>query len=96
MATAKYKGRSVKINKPMRGDVKKFKVFVKDRSSGKVKKVNFGSKTMSIKKNIPARQKSFFARFRPILAKVKGQAKNYSQLLHIGQYNHGKKDLKHD
>ena len=28
---------------------------------------------MSIKKNIPARQKSFFARFRPILANVKGQ-----------------------
>ena len=74
---AKYKGRTVKLNKPSRGDVKKFKVFVKDRSSGKVKKVNFGSKTMSIKKNIPARQKSFFARFRPILAKVKGQ-KNLS------------------
>ena len=74
---AKYKNRTVKLNKPMRGDVKKFKVFVKDRLSGKVKKVNFGSKTMSIKKNIPARQKSFFARFRPILAKVKGQ-KNLS------------------
>jgi hypothetical protein len=28
---------------------------------------------MSIKKNIPARQKSFMARFRPILANVKGQ-----------------------
>ena len=40
---------------------------------GRVKKINFGSKTMSIKKNIPARQRSFFARFRPILAKVKGQ-----------------------
>ena len=47
---AKYKGRTVKLNKIQRGDVKKFKVFVKDKSSGRVKKVNFGSKTMSIKK----------------------------------------------
>ena len=70
---AKYKGRTVKLNKIQRGDVKKFKVFVKDKSSGRVKKVNFGSKTMSIKKNIPARQRSFFARFRHILANVKGQ-----------------------
>ena len=70
---AKYKGRTVKLNKPSRGDVKKFKVFVRDRSSGRVKKINFGSKTMSIKKNIPARQRSFFARFKPILANVKGQ-----------------------
>ena len=74
---AKYKGRTVKVNKIQRGDVKKFKVFVKDRSSGRVKKVNFGSKTMSIKKHIPARKRSFMARFRPILAKVKGQ-KNLS------------------
>ena len=70
---AKYKGREVKLNKPMRGDVKKFKVFVKNRKTGKVVKVNFGSKELSIKKNITARQRSFMARFRPILAKVKGQ-----------------------
>jgi len=74
---AKYKGRTVKLNKIQRGDVKKFKVFVKDRKSGRVKKVNFGSKTMSIKKHIPARKRSFMARFKPILAKVKGQ-KNLS------------------
>tara|TARA_B100000965_G_scaffold335732_1_gene301719 strand:- start:146 stop:403 length:258 start_codon:yes stop_codon:yes gene_type:complete len=74
---AKYKGRTVKLNKIQRGDVKKFKVFVKDRSSGRVKKVNFGSKEMSIKKNIPARKRSFMARFKPILAKVRGQ-KNLS------------------
>ena len=74
---AKYKGRTVKLNKIQRGDVKKFKVFVKDKSSGRVKKVNFGSKEMSIKKNIPSRKISFMARFRPILAKVKGQ-KNLS------------------
>ena len=72
---AKYKGRTVKLNKIQRGDVKKFKVFVKDRSSGRVKKVNFGSKEMSIKKNIPARKRSFMARFRPILAKVRRSGK---------------------
>ena len=70
---AKYKGRTVKLNKIQRGDVKKFKVFVKNRRTGRVQKVNFGSKTMSIKKHIPARKRSFMARFKPILAKVRGQ-----------------------
>lgn len=70
---AKYQGRKVKLNKIMRGDVKKFKVFVRDRSSGRIKKVNFGSKTMSIKKHIPARKRSFLARMGGVLKKVKGQ-----------------------
>ena len=70
---AKYKGRDVKLNKPMRGDVKKFKVFVRDKKTGNVKKVNFGSKTMSIKKNIPARKRSFDARMGGVLKRVKGQ-----------------------
>ena len=72
---AKYKGRSVSLNKPFRtpSASKKVGVYVKDNRSGKVKVVRFGAKGMSIKKNIPARQKSFMARFRPILAKVKGQ-----------------------
>lgn len=61
---ANYKGRKVSLNKPMRGDVKKFKVFVKDPSTGNVKKVNFGDKTMRIKKSNPARRKSFRARHR--------------------------------
>ena len=72
---AKYKGREVSLNKPFRtpSASKKFGVYVKDNRSGKVKIVRFGAKGMSIKKNIPARQKSFMARFKPILAKVKGQ-----------------------
>ena len=70
---AKYKGRKVKLNKIMRGDVKKFKVFVRNRRTGKIKKVNFGSKTMSIKKNIPARKRSFMARMGGVLRKVRGQ-----------------------
>jgi hypothetical protein len=74
---AKYQGRTVKLNKIMRGDVKKFKVFVKDKSTGNIKKVNFGDKTMRIKKNIPARKRSFMARMGGVLKKVKGQ-KNLS------------------
>ena len=76
---AKYKGRTVKLNKPFRTPTgsKKFAVYVKNRKTGRVQIVRFGSKELSIKKNIPARQRSFFARFRPILAKVKGQ-KNLS------------------
>jgi hypothetical protein len=68
---AEYQGREVKLNKPMRGDVKKFKVYVKN-PKGNVVKVNFGhggtsakkagEKTMQIQKDIPSRRKSFRAR----------------------------------
>ena len=58
---AEYQGRKVKLGKPMAGDVKKSKVFVRNEK-GKVVKVNFGDKNMTIKKNIPARRKSFRAR----------------------------------
>jgi hypothetical protein len=70
---ATYQGRTVKLNKPMRGDVKKFKVFVKDQSTGRVKKVNFGQKGMSIGRNNPVRRRSFNARMGAVLDKVKGQ-----------------------
>lgn len=59
---AKYQGRTVTLNKPMKGDVKKFKVYVKDPKTGNVKKVNFGDPNMRIKKSNPARRKSFRAR----------------------------------
>ena len=59
---AEYQGRKVKLNKPMRGDVKKFKVYVKDPKTGNVKKVNFGDPDMRIKKSNPKRRKSFRAR----------------------------------
>ena len=64
---AEYQGRTVKLGKPTRGDVKKFKVYVKN-PQGNVVKVNFGhkgkggEKTMTIKKNNPERRKSFRAR----------------------------------
>lgn len=69
---AEYQGRNVPLGKPMKGDVKKFKVYVKDPKTGNVKKVNFGhggksakragQKTMRIKKSNPARRRNFRAR----------------------------------
>ena len=66
---AEYRGRKVKLNKPMRGDVKKFKVYVKDPKTGNVKKVNFGhggssakrkgEKTMRIRKSNPKARRNF-------------------------------------
>ena len=65
---AEYQGRTVKLGKIMQGDVKKFKVYVKN-DKGNVVKVNFGfggssagGKRMVIKKNNPERRKSFRAR----------------------------------
>jgi hypothetical protein len=68
---AEYQGRQVKLGKPMRGDIKKFKVYVRN-AKGNVVKVNFGhggtsakragQKTMRIRKNNPARRRSFRAR----------------------------------
>ena len=59
---AEYHGRPVTLNKKMQGDVKKSKVYVKDPKTGNIKKVNFGDKTMRIKKSNPARRKSYRAR----------------------------------
>ena len=59
---AEYQGRKVKLGKPTAGDVKKFKVYVRDPKTGNVKKVNFGQKGARIKKDNPARRKSFRAR----------------------------------
>ena len=68
---SEYQGRKVKLNKPTRGDIKKFKVYVKN-GKGNVVKVNFGhggtsakkrgEKTMRIRKSDPKARKSFRAR----------------------------------
>ena len=68
---AEYQGRKVQLGKPMQGDVKKFKVYVKN-PAGNVVKVNFGhggtsaaskgEKTMRIRKSNPNARKSFRAR----------------------------------
>ena len=69
LSEAEYRGRKVKLNKPMRGDVKKFKVYVKDPKTGNIKKVNFGhggssakrkgEKTMRIRKSNPEARRNF-------------------------------------
>ena len=67
---AEYQGRKVKLGKPMQGDVKKFKVYVKN-PKGNVVKVNFGQGgssagktggTMRIRKSNPKARKNFRAR----------------------------------
>ena len=62
LTEAEYQGRKVTLGKPMQGDSKKFKVYVKN-PKGKVVKVNFGAKGMNIKKNNPVRRRAFRARF---------------------------------
>ena len=72
---------SVKENKPLNKIIrdntgkKKFKVFVKDKSTGNIKTVRFGDANMSIKRDDPKRRKACFDRMNPILAKVKGNKK---------------------
>jgi len=66
---AEYRGRMVQLGKPTRGDVKKYKVFVKDPKTGNVVKVNFGDPNLSIKRDDPARRRNFRARHRCHTAK---------------------------
>ena len=72
---AKYQGRTVTLNKPFRtpGRSKKFAVYVRNQKTNQVNIVRFGDPNMRIKKNIPARKRSFLARFGAILDKVRGQ-----------------------
>ena len=55
---AEYQGRKVTLNKPTKGDVKKSKVYVRNEK-GNVVKVEFGDPNMEIKRDDPARRKSF-------------------------------------
>tara|TARA_R110000868_G_scaffold45364_1_gene150504 strand:- start:1359 stop:1976 length:618 start_codon:yes stop_codon:yes gene_type:complete len=68
LTEAEYQGRKVQLGKPMQGDVKKFKVFVKN-AKGKVVKVNFGfggksakGKRMVIKAKNPKARAAYRAR----------------------------------
>jgi hypothetical protein len=63
LGEAEYKGRKVSLGKPFLtpDGPKKRSVYVKNEK-GNVVKVNFGDPNMRIKKNIPARRKSFRAR----------------------------------
>lgn len=62
---AEYRGRKVTLGKPMQGDIKKFKVYVKG-PKGNVVKVNFGfggksakGKRMVIKAKNPKRRAAY-------------------------------------
>lgn len=72
-----YKGKKVQLGKPTKGDVKKFKVFVKN-SKGNVVKVNFGDPNMEIKRDDPERRKSFRARHKCSDAKDRTTPKYWS------------------
>ena len=81
---AKYKGRTVRLNKPSRirkgqpsYGKKKSQVFVKN-SKGNVIRVTFGDPNMRIKKSSPARRKSFRARHRCATAKDRTTARYWS------------------
>jgi hypothetical protein len=71
----KYDGK--KLGKPMKGDVKKFKVYVKNKK-GNVVKVNFGDPNMEIKRDDPERRKSFRARHKCAQAKDRTTPKYWS------------------
>jgi hypothetical protein len=77
MNEAEYKGRKVTLGKPTHGDVKKFKVYVKN-AKGNVVKVNFGDKHMEIKRDNPKRRKSFRARHKCAQAKDRTSPKYWS------------------
>lgn len=74
---SEYKGKNVELGKPTQGDVKKFKVFVKN-SKGNIIKVNFGDPNMEIKRDDPERRKSFRARHKCSEAKDKTTPKYWS------------------
>ena len=63
------------LNKIIRDNTgsKKFKVYVKNQSTGNIKTVRFGDPNMKIKKNSASNRKSFMARHGAILKKVTGQ-----------------------
>jgi hypothetical protein len=56
---------------------KKYKVFVKDKSTGNIKTIRFGDSSMRNNRDKKSNRESFMARHKAILSKVKGQ-KNLS------------------
>ena len=59
LSEAEYHGRKVALGKPMQGDIKKFKVYVKDPKTGRIIKVNFGAHGMNIKRNNPKHRNAY-------------------------------------
>jgi hypothetical protein len=74
---AEYKGREVKLNYPTRSSgPKKYKVYVKNPSTGNVKVVNFGDVTggLTAKVSNPKARKAFASRHKCHLKKDKTKA----------------------
>ena len=67
------------LNKPFRtpGQSKKFGVYVKNPQTGKIKLIRFGDPNMTIKKDSPARKKSYCARSGGIKGKDNKLSANY-------------------
>jgi hypothetical protein len=63
------------INKPRRGGPKKFEVLAVE--GNEVRKINFGDPKMSIKKDQPARKRSYCARSGGIKGKTSKLSANY-------------------
>jgi hypothetical protein len=86
---AEYKGRKVKLNRPMRSSgPKKYKVYVKDPKTKNIRKINFGDKKGGLKLNIhdAAARKSFVARHKCKKKKNKMSAGYWA--CRIGRYKH--------
>jgi len=84
---AKYKGKDVKLNYPMRGGSKKYYVYVKDPKTKKVKKISFGDTTgLTAKVSNPEARKSFAARHKCSTKKDKTKAGYWA--CRINKYGH--------
>tara|TARA_B100000579_G_C22786094_1_gene831959 strand:+ start:257 stop:856 length:600 start_codon:yes stop_codon:yes gene_type:complete len=86
---AEYKGREVKLNRPMRSSgPKKYKVYVKNPKTGRVKKINFGDSKGGLRLNIhdAAARRSFVARHK--CKKKKDKMKAGYWACRIGRYPH--------
>jgi hypothetical protein len=83
---AKYQGREVEIGKPMRGGSKKYVVYVKNPSTGNIKKIQFGDPGLNAKVSNPKARKSFAARHR--CAEKKDRTKAGYWACRINRYAH--------
>ncbi len=75
IAAAKKRHGFTAVNRTMRGGPKKFEVLAVE--GNEVRKINFGDPNMSIKKNNPARKKSYCARSGGIKGKSSKLSANY-------------------
>jgi hypothetical protein len=85
---AEYKGKSVELNKPMRGGTKKYHVYVKNPKTGNVKKIAFGDVHggLTAKVSDPKARKSFAARHKCDTKKDKTKAGYWA--CRINKYGH--------